>query len=229
MEIVEALWDSATFGYPVGVLTIPSGVSNLQVAQLLRHQQQFTVVYVFSDRPMTIDGLDLFDTRKTFAMAITDAPKHSPIAAMPFGRTVTAPIRQLAHLSGHHSRFRMDPQFRNGEFELLYNLWIEGSVSRVKAEEVLVTGTVEQPTGMITLERADDNTMRIGLISVSAEHWGKGIGKALIRAAINYAVVQKCQQLTVASQSANIRAIALYLSCGFHLVERRFTYHWWRK
>jgi len=228
MEIVKAQWDSDAFGYPVGTLTVNHDTPDLRVADLLRHEQRFRLVYVFSQHPMVIDGLDLFDVRETYSIAVKQSMRQYPNVAEPFGRAMTQPIRQLAHLSGEHSRFRKDPQFRNGEFELLYDLWIEGSVSRQKAQEVLVTGTQDRPTGMVTLERADDATMRIGLISVDAGHWGKGIGKSLVHSAIAYSAAQKCQRMTVASQSANMRAVALYLSCGFHLVERRFSYHWWR-
>lgn len=229
MEIVKAHWDSTTFGYPVGILAVPPLTPSAQVAQLLQHDQHFKVVYVFSESPISMEGLDLFDIRETYAIDLNDSPKQAAKEVMPFGRTMTEAIRQLAHLSGEHSRFRKDPRFANGEFEQLYDLWIAGSVSRVKAEEVLVSGTMEHPTGMITLERADENTMRIGLISVSAQHWGQGIGKRLVQAAIIYALTQQCQKMTVASQSANIRASALYLSCGFRMAERRFTYHWWQK
>jgi len=229
MEMVKAQWDSATFGYPVGTLTVSHDTPDAMVADALRTAHGFRLIYVFADHPIAIVGLDLVDIRETYTQELPPHPLPQPDRAVPFGRVMSEPVRQLAYWSGTHSRFRRDPHFTNGEFELLYDRWIEASVSRERAEEVLVTEADGQLTGMVTLEKAGLNTMRIGLLSVHADHQGKRIGTTLIQSAIAYAAANGCQRLTVATQAANSAAVALYLSSGFHLSARRYTYHWWRE
>ncbi len=228
MEVVEAPWDSQAFGYPVGVLNVPAPASEIQVAEVLEREQRFRLIHVFSDRPIAVDGLDLMDIRETYTMELAKVQVSGTMTvAVPFGRVMTDSIRHLARLSGLHSRFRTDVRFKGGEFELLYDRWMEASVSRQKAEEVLVTWERNELTGLVTLERADSDTMRIGLMSVHPHHKRKRIGTSLVQAAIAYAIAKECTLLTVATQAANSAAVTLYSSCGFHLAERRYTYHWW--
>lgn len=229
MELVKAQWDSVTFGYPVGTLTVSHDTPDALVADALRTAHGFRVVYVFADHPITVAGLVLVDIRETYTLGLPSHPSPLTNLAVPFGKMMSEPIRQLAHWSGKHSRFRIDPHFTNGEFEMLYDRWITASVSREKAEEVLVTEADGQLTGMVTLERADHSTMRIGLTSVHADHQRKGFGTTLMQSAIAYAIARGCQRLTVATQAANSAAVALYLSNGFHLHARRYTYHWWQE
>lgn len=227
--MLKAQWDSDTFGYLVCTLTVNPETTDAQIAEALRTAHDARVVYVFADRPIAVADLLMVDIRETYTLEL---PSHSlpcPDMAVPFGKTMSEPIRQLAHRSGAYSRFRKDPHFVNGEFERLYDRWIEASVSREKAEEVLVTAAYGQLTGIITLERADPNTLCIGLLSVHPDHQGKRIGTTLVQSAIAYAVANGCRWLTVATQAANGAASALYLSNGFHLYKRRYTYHWWRE
>ncbi|MCF8256648.1 MAG: GNAT family N-acetyltransferase [Flavobacteriales bacterium] len=227
IEIRHLDWDSLTFGYPVGRLDLSGDMDRFLLEKLI-WDSGMRLTYVFSEHP--IPWLEPVDVKMTYAMELSDVAISIPAHRVsPLGTELTEHVRLLAHASGEYSRFRTDPGFNKGEFDLLYDLWISNSVSRRIAEEVLVTHDGDMETGMISLERENARTLRIGLAAVHPMHRGKGIGKALIAASVNFALENGYAQFTVATQQANLPARALYERTGFALRAEQYIYHVWQQ
>lgn len=141
-------------------------------------------------------------------------------------KNVTPALLELAWESGIYSRFNVDPNFKSNEYKHLYKTWIEKSVNKEIAKDVLVYMDEDIISGMITLgeknKRGD-----IGLLAVSNVARGKGIGKKLMIAAENYFKEKGYDQLQVVTQGANKAALNLYQSCGYHIDDRTYFYHFW--
>ncbi len=227
MSSIQALdWDSLVFGYPVGRLDLLGPVSRDGLDEMLR-PSQFRLTYIFSRHPIV--GIEPVDVRLTYGYDLSQQPRICPLHQVDtLSNELTEEVRQLARASGEFSRFRTDPNFIRNEFDLLYDLWIANSVSRRIAEEVFATRIGTMPTGFISLERVDSDTLRIGLASVHPEFRGHGFGKSLIAHSVRYATEQSYSKFTVVTQRANIPACSLYEKSGFQLLDELYVYHHWQ-
>ena len=70
------------------------------------------------------------------------------------------------------------------------------------------------PVGLITLQ-AKAGIGSIGLIAVDAAFRGRGLGTALIRAALEWCAGRGCSIVEVVTQGRNLAATRLYESNGF--------------
>lgn len=133
-------------------------------------------------------------------------------------------LERISIQSGEYSRFNLDRKIPEKKFEELYRIWIEKSVSRQLADEVLVY--TSDLLGMITLKQKEDSA-EIGLLGVDREARGKGIGQKLIQAAKNFTTERALNSLKVVTQGENQPAMNLYQKCGFNVIETYYTYHFW--
>jgi dTDP-4-amino-4,6-dideoxy-D-galactose acyltransferase len=142
------------------------------------------------------------------------------------GPEVSSQLLTLAWESGIYSRFKVDPHFKNDEYKHLYKKWIERSVSREIAKDVLVYMDGAVTGGMITLGEKN-NRGDIGLVAVAELARGKGIGKKLMIAAENAFKKMGYQQVQVVTQGINTPAMKLYENSGYTIDERIYYYHFW--
>jgi putative acetyltransferase len=75
--------------------------------------------------------------------------------------------------------------------------------------------------GTGTLHRGDDDSGVLVRMSVSSDHRGKGIGKALVRALADVARDRGYRRLVCETTDTWQDAINLYLAMGFTIVDRR--------
>ena len=96
------------------------------------------------------------------------------------------------------------------------------------ADIVLVADQRGEPVGYITgklhpeVEKGD-----IGLVSVSAQARGIGIGSQLIHAILTWFATQHIKQVVVVTQGRNIAAQRLYQRFGFQTQIVQLWYHRW--
>ncbi len=88
-------------------------------------------------------------------------------------------LYQLAYESGKHSRFKLDTRIDSNKFFELYELWIINSLNKKFADDIFVYQEDSTIIGFVTY-KVTNNYATIGLIAVSPNHQGKGIGKQLI-------------------------------------------------
>ncbi|MCB2203187.1 GNAT family N-acetyltransferase [bacterium] len=173
-------------------------------------------------------GARLVDTKVVFQSNVDDRSNISggPIHSFSVNDELPHRLRDIALVSGQHSRFLTDPQMPEGTYERLYNLWLKRSLSREIADEVLVSEEDRSITGFVTIALQADIAV-IGLIAVDPATQGRGIGAQLIGGVFEYAANNKCTALQVATQLDNIGACRFYERLGFTELRRRYVLHFW--
>src|SRR5208282_4213678 len=131
--------------------------------------------------------------------------------------------------TGHkETRFFNDAHFPRQRAGDLYSTWITLE-AQGRAQIVLVAAsTANQPLGYVSCHL--DPVLRagqIGLVGVRPEVRGRGIGKSLVLAAIDWYRVQGAQEVTVVTQGNNRTAQRLYQQCGFLSRDLQLWYHKW--
>jgi len=133
---------------------------------------------------------------------------------------------QLIDLSGNIfrgvSRYYHDQIIASNKADAIYKQWMKNSLAGKAADIVLVWRKNNEILGFITLQKKGS----IPLIAVSKNARGKGIGKALIFAALNIFKKWELDSVSIDTQITNIPALRLYHSCGFKISSSRFTLRW---
>lgn len=134
---------------------------------------------------------------------------------------------ELSLSSGLYSRFNIDKQFKRDDFERLYLKWIERSIKKEIADEVLVwKDTNNVIKGFITY-KIDRSTLIIGLISVAKDIQGAGVGSSLLNAIEMIAIEEKVDEITVATQLENSTAYNFYQKNNFKVKSIQPIFHLW--
>lgn len=228
-------WDSQTFGIPTAAINVPN-LPEAALCALLREMKKegFRLVYFPAQKPLSdtgilhsFDGI-LADEKLTFvkkldAASESAADPHIHSYALP---VVSEDLLQLALDSGLYSRFKVDPRFVHNEYQILYRIWIEKSVRKEIAQEILVYEDQDRILGMVTLGEKNGRG-DIGLVAVSGLARGQGIGKKLMAAAEAYFRKKGYQEVQVVTQGINEAAVKLYTGSGFHLDKKLYYYHFW--
>jgi dTDP-4-amino-4,6-dideoxy-D-galactose acyltransferase len=112
-----------------------------------------------------------------------------------------------------HSYYYSGVLFSKTDADLLFETWITNSI-RGRADQVLVATQDERPLGFITCRIAADRTGIIELVGVGAEHNSRGLGKALVAAALQWFRDAGAPVVTVRTQAANVAALRMYSGTG---------------
>jgi dTDP-4-amino-4,6-dideoxy-D-galactose acyltransferase len=135
-------------------------------------------------------------------------------------------LRAIAAVSHRDSRFYADSHFPSAACDRLYETWIERSYSGW-AQAVLVAEAGGGAAGYITCHVKEGGAGSIGLVAVAAEHRGKGLGRQLIEAALQYFRGEGVERVSVVTQGRNIESQRLYQRCGFLTAGVQVWYHYW--
>jgi len=231
-------WDSRFFGYKVASVQA-SDLKHDKLVKILSDlkKESCKLVYCFVDPAdevtnNTIHKLSgmLVDEKVTYYIQGFEE-NHSLTSGQIQPYTITYPsarIKDLALQSGIYSRFKVDPGFRNNEYENLYTEWIVKSVDKSFADEILVYFDDNEEKGFISLS-AKNNIGSIGLLAVDERERGKSIGKKLINATFVYFINNAVGEIEVVTQKANRTACAFYESQGFKVKSITNVYHIWIK
>jgi dTDP-4-amino-4,6-dideoxy-D-galactose acyltransferase len=246
--LVRLDWECDHFSLRVAKLANPD-LNDVALAEALRTARsqgvQLIVWPAESSRQVGDELLAEFsgalvDRKATFTRSLPAGPagcgRSSPldVCVVPYPEAnPSAALYDLAISAGVYSRFRVDARLPVERFEAMYRRWIEGSVSGKLADAVLVAladdghgGACGQPSGMVTLSESA-GVGSIGLIAVSSAARGKGIGSALIGAALHWMQDRGACTSRVVTQLANAPACRLYERSGYRLSAVEHYYHFW--
>ncbi len=234
MEKIEKLnWDTDLFGYNVGKIVIQDDDS-LDLENLLTAENDnFRLIYIFSEKKLYIPQLNILETdqkiilEKTLHVDDVQFDKINDCVTFICGVNDYSSLESLALESGKYSRFKIDEKFNHSEFEKLYKQWIVKSVKKEISEEVFVYFVNKIISGFITVS-SDKKIGTVGLIAVSPEHQGKGIGSRLLQCAETYFLKKGISILQVSTQKRNEMAMRLYLKNGFKIKNLTYIYHYWK-
>lgn len=222
-------WDTAFFGYKVGVLHYEH---EQKLPELLDTASNYKLVYIYSKEQLIIPYLGRYSSKwvdtKIVLTRKTNISNEIICDAVirPYSGEDNEAIYALALESGIYSRFKKDGNFRNNEFEKLYHEWIKKSLDKTISEIVYIAYVNGCVAGFISIGKKN-NRADIGLIAVSEEFRGRNIGAFLIEKASQYASLKGLEEIQVSTQGENIPAMRLYSKSGFTIEEKTYVYHLW--
>lgn len=229
MEIIQLKWDTDFFGYKVGKLLLND--NNLDENLLINND--FKLIYLFSNEPLSealVKKHNLFLSDEkidliTNVSNLTDNKfENENLVEL---NILDDNLLDLTFQSGHFSRFKIDSNFKNNEFETLYTAWIEQSISHENADKVIGFSINNKVVGFITFV-LKNNMFDIGLIAVNEQHRSLKIGKQLLAYVFNYSLSKKVDFVTVTTQNKNQGALNFYLKNGFLINKTTYIYHLWK-
>jgi dTDP-4-amino-4,6-dideoxy-D-galactose acyltransferase len=231
-------WDSGFFGYNIASVK-PSGLINSDLVTVIKdlRKKNVKLIYFFVNHDDEISNKSiknasgfLVDEKVTFCTKII---KQNVISGsdfvVPYNLNYSSEkLKLLALQSGAFSRFNIDSNFHNNEYQKLYLEWIEKSVRKEISDIVLVYKEENDEKGFITLAVRND-IGSIGLIAVDEKERGKSIGKKLVNEAFIYFIERNIESVEVVTQKANDGACKFYKSLGFEIKSIVNVYHLWIK
>jgi dTDP-4-amino-4,6-dideoxy-D-galactose acyltransferase len=227
-------WDSKFFGYKVGEAIIKEydKIDFMKLKKIF-YNINCKLVYLYPDSEKVLNELSdsnipLLDTKIIFYKNRTSFNKNIklyPIESYYIDDQYEKLIK-LVFMSGKFSRYRIDTNFKRNEFEKLYKEWIDKSLKRIIADDVLVYKTNNKIIGFVTYV-ISELKLTIGLMAVDSDYQGKGIGKTLMDFIENVAYKKKLKEINVATQFANIEACDFYKACNYKMKSKKEIYHLW--
>jgi dTDP-4-amino-4,6-dideoxy-D-galactose acyltransferase len=217
-------WDSDFFNLSVGQLDFKECNNALNAAD-------FDLLYVASleDFDLKIKGFkSSFSEQKIkFYKELKEAQQLSADVSSFKDTDDIQKVYALAFESGKHSRFLLDKKFRPEKFKELYKLWIDNSVSKNFADDVLLYKYGRKTVGLLTYKTIEKNSF-VGLIAVSSQHQGKGIGRIMLQHLETVLYQNGIHSLTIPTQGANQQACIFYIKLGYSILENTYIKHYWK-
>ncbi|TCV93734.1 dTDP-4-amino-4,6-dideoxy-D-galactose acyltransferase [Biostraticola tofi] len=211
-------WESAFFGLSCGKVVFDTAAAALTPAAL--DAWQVVQAKVTSDDSAQLDaltaaGFRLVDGEIDLRLSVrADVPAEAALANVRLaGPADMVAVRALAERAFTLSRFRA-PWFDPIKRRLFYGTWAENAIVGSFDHCCLVIGSLDAVQGMVTLRDIGNGEVRIGLLAVDATFAGRGIGRALMAAAVGWCLQQRKSVLRVATQNGNIAALRLYIASG---------------
>ncbi|MDC8006301.1 GNAT family N-acetyltransferase [Aureisphaera galaxeae] len=227
MSIQRLDWDSNFFEFEVGRW---EGCNAASVEGT--NINSFRLLYQISDEPCMITLVNFTEGHAEVKMNFKkDLHRHTiPFEDIHDAKSLDLDrnaLYELAYESGKYSRFKLDPKMKNAHFEALYRLWIDNSIDADFSDGFLVKIIEEMPAGMVTY-RSSLDVATIGLIAVSPQFQGRGIGRELLAAAENHAMDAGMKSMVIPTQKSNEIACKFYEKSGYSLAEAKHIKHLWR-
>ena len=145
-----------------------------------------------------------------------------------------AALRRIAESSFRHDRYHADPAISAGLADRLHGSWVANSLDGF-ADAVLVADVPSGLAGFTTvkIDRASRRLLGVSIATIvlaatAAEARGRGVGRELTRALLEWAADEGVERVEVGTQSRNLAACQLYSAAGFRLVGSSVSLRWLR-
>ena len=224
-------WDSSFFGFKVATIHSLTLAVN-EIEAMVTQMKGENIRLAYWKTPFKIEEFPTQYTVKLSDVAclyssdiLKQTEKHPNISL--YNQSTTSPeLESIAIQCGILSRFNTDKKFPPQAFESLYKTWINKSVSKEIADDIIIY-TLEGKLGGIVTVSIKNGVGNIGLFGIDESMRGKGIGTLLLQAAITYFADNNCTRAQVVTQKDNEAARGLYEKCGLTLIEQKYCYHIW--
>lgn len=229
MDIIHSLdWDSAFFGYNVGKIDVRDE-NKFDFKAFNIESKKFKLIYIYSKNNLIYPNFKLVDKKVLLSQMCTDFLNQNTVVIESFDpkKHNILELKKLALESGLYSRFKIDKNFKNGEFESLYIRWIENAINDELTFDIIVAVKNNKIVGFATLNKKKDFLADIGLLAVSELVRGCGIGRQIIQECIIRSKKAGYQEIQVITQLDNSAAMNLYKKANFKIKEINNIYHLW--
>lgn len=236
-------WDSKFFGFQIGRVN-GHRLSKQSISEIEHWCKRFNIDCLYfladSDHPDTVQlaedfGFHQMDIRLTLQCDLKDNRGIYSNLNNSRHSIRTANINDITHLKKiarniyTHTRFFTDPNFNQGKCEALYETWIQKSIEG-SADIVWVSVEQDTPCAYVTCHLPNrTHQAEIGLVGVSMQSQGKGIGLTLIQHSLAWFDNEGAETVNIVTQGRNIQAQRLYQSCGFRSHAVQLWYHKWMR
>jgi len=230
-------WDSDFWGFPVARIdchTLTGQVANSAVQWCKEHKVRCLYFAADGACPETLNqawenGFRFIDVRVDMETVVSDAPAEATNTQLCREAVAEdlAAMQDLARLAHEDTRFFKDSNFNPVKAADLYAIWIARDF---RDHKVFVAVSSSQPgrvLGYLSTNKVGTSEGRIGLVAVSPEARGRGLGKHLVRQALGWFRSQGLGKVRVATQGTNVAALRLYESCGFRIADVKLWFHRW--
>lgn len=236
LNIIEPLnWDSNFFGYPVAKVILDKkandNIFNI-FHQLTSEKYRLTYLFVSPDdlklnRQIKEKGAILVDQKTIFTKSCENHHYYSNEIVKLDSTEINEQLIKLALQAGSFSRFRLDKNFTQKEYERLYTEWLINSLNKEPAIKTFAAIKDSEIIGITTLEDKKSYSA-IGLVAIDEEHRRKGIGYDLIHTADTISFDMGFKEIKVVTQFQNKDACRLYEKCNFNIENITNIYHFWQ-
>lgn len=225
-QINKKDWDSCFFSMNVGEIFVEA---EIQLSNIIDFD--LVIVKQIEDFQIEIEGYfkSFQENKVTFIKKIVK--KNQIIRSIQDTDDIPLSLEdlnQLAYESGKFSRFKLDLKFNNLDFYRLYDEWIINSLNKKIASKVFFIQEENEVLGFVTIS-ITDNIAKIGLIAVSKNYQGKGLGKELLNFTENFCIENQVDYLEIPTQLENIPACNFYKKQGYQINEILIIKHLWKK
>ncbi|MCK9561150.1 MAG: GNAT family N-acetyltransferase [Bacteroidales bacterium] len=230
-------WDSDFFNKKIGKITVDNIdiVDSVKDLFITAKKEKYNLLYVFVNPNIQLPSellrnfsIQLVDEKVTYKTSVSDKIIINNLEEISNynSSSLDYDLEQLAYESGKYSRFKTDLKFDRADFYKLYKRWIENAVNKINNKEIFVFTTNQETSGMVTLDY-NDKIGSIGLIAVSEESQGQGIGTKLIERCFLELSQKGVDSIEVVTQNNNLGANKLYQKSGFKVKDIVNIYHLW--
>ena len=225
-------WDSGFFGFRIANVMDPHLTRDrLEHIERWCAQERIRCLYLLAggDDAETAElagghGFRFVDIRAEYECRLEVRQDPAPEIRRAVPEDIPA-LAQIARNSHTQTRFYFDGQFPRDRCDALYSTWIEKSC-RGYAKAVLVAECDGKPAGYIT-GNWNGQSGQIGLLAVADWARGRGLGRTLVRSALQLFRELDIRTVKVVTQGRNIQSQRLYAQCGFSIASVNIWYHRW--
>ena len=228
-KIERLNWDSSFFGYEVGKVEVNNS-SFFDLDDFIQKTKDFKLIYLFSKQILNSPKIIEVDRKVVLSQFCTEIKGENNIKLQSFNveKHRFDELKKLALESGIYSRFYIDKNFKNQEYEKLYTRWIENAVNADSALDIVIAvNNSNSIIGFATLNKKNELLADIGLVAVSKESRGIGVGKQLMEEVVLRSKQFGFEEIQVVTQMNNIAAMNLYQSTNFNIKEITNISHIW--
>ena len=241
--ITKLEWDSNFFGFNIAFLSCMHLTENImhRITRFVKRDNIRLVEYLCnchnaeSVRLAEKYGFRFVDVRLTYRFDLKRIKEVSN-----FNKTENLTIREsrpddslelvkIARNSYLDSRYYFDSNFTLEQCQQFYEDWIVKSMKGEFDDIVFVALVDDKVAGLISCKRMSSDIGKIGIVGVSADFQGKGIGKFLVSRSFEWFKNEGCSRVDVVTQGRNYAAQRLYQSTGFGTKTVQLWYHKWLK
>ena len=187
----KLIWDSEFLNISVGKLII----NDQNEIECGIDFEDFDLIYIFSDVLLKNNENYIYQgTKVKFQKKLGTEyfDNNSCIEQIDFNyfQNNLESLKKLAYISGQFSRFNVDKNFGLKTFHRLYNQWVENAINKVNDNVFLVFKNRHdfKPIALLTGLVKENNTSKVGLLSVDVSKQGNGIGSLLLKNFENYSI-----------------------------------------
>lgn len=231
MKDIKVLsWDTNFFGYKIARY-MSQEIEKEQISNLNLHAREEGIKCLYFLASLTChettlllekNQFHLMDIRVTLSKNIQ---KNDMKYKLEFASEKDViEIQRISKGAYVFSRFYFDSLLRD-KAALFFDVWIENSLKGWADCNLILK--VNNKIGAFLTAHVAGEELNIGLVGVSKECRGQGLGHQVLEMLESWAIDKKIKKINVTTQARNVSAMRLYEKAGYRVVDTKAWYHKW--